>query len=105
MYVKLFVVHFTVIGAYAHLLHLRREPRDIFSFALMLACPIAGIALFLSPFITLLIQIMIGRDDRKTLNHSNGILIGWMGRDEDTDRHKAGVTWLRSSRQSWFGAS
>ena len=31
--VKLFVVQFTVIGAYAHLMHLRREPRGIFSFA------------------------------------------------------------------------
>ena len=45
MYVKLFVVHFTIIGAYAHLLHLLREPRRIFSFVLMLACPIAGVAL------------------------------------------------------------
>ena len=25
LYVKLFVVHFTVLGVYAHLLHLRRE--------------------------------------------------------------------------------
>ena len=93
MYVKLFVVHFTIIGGYAHLLHLRREPRRTFSFVLMLACPIAGVALIVSPLIALLIQTIICHGDRAILNKSIGVLIGQFPRYEDADTHEAGVNW------------
>ena len=93
MYIKLFVVHFTVIGTHAHLMHLRREPRYIFSVLLMLACPIAGVALLILPLIALLIQTIVRHGDRAILNQSIGILIGGMVRDEDTDAHEAGVNW------------
>ena len=93
MYVKLFVVHFTVLGAYAHLMHLRREPRYIFSFLLMIACPIAGVALVVVPFIALVIQTIICRGDRAILNQSFGILVGQVLRDEDTDEHGATIHW------------
>ena len=76
MYVKLFVVHFRVIGAYAHLMHLRREPRSVLSYLLMIACPIAGIALLVLPVIILSIQLLICRGNRKLLKQSAGMLIG-----------------------------
>ena len=93
MYIKLFIVHFTVIGAYAHLMHLRREPRYVFSLLLMLACPIAGVVLLVWPLIALLVQIIICRSDRTFLNQSIGILIGRVVKDEDTDIQEAAIHW------------
>ncbi len=93
MYIKLFVVHFTVIGSYAHLMHLRRERRYIFSLLLILACPIAGMALLVSPLTALLVQMIICRGDRTILNQSIGILIGRAVKDEDTDKQETGLHW------------
>ena len=98
MYVKLFVVHFTVIGAYAHLLHLRRDSRYVFNLLLMFASPIAGAALIMSPLIALLIQMTVCRGDRAIMKQTIGILIGRVARDEDgseaVDVHEPTIDWL-----------
>ena len=91
MYVKLFVVHFTVIGSYAHLMHLRREPRYFGSYLLMIACPIAGVALLVSPVIILSIQLLVCRGDRNLLKQSAGILIGRVMDPERNAIHAATV--------------
>ena len=94
MYVKLFVVHFTVIGAYAHLMHLRREPRFVLSYLLMIACPIAGVALLVSPAIILCIQLLICRGNRELLKQSAGMLIGRVMDTEHNAAHAATVNGL-----------
>ena len=76
MYVKLFVVHFVVIGAFGHLQHLRRERRGPFIYLLMIMCPLAGAALVLVPRIALVAQAIIYRGDREILKNSAAILIG-----------------------------
>ena len=81
MYVKLFVVYFTTIGAYAHLLHIRREPRGIRSYLLMIAAPITGTAFIILPMLGLAIQALWFRGDYETLKLSAGILIGQLPRD------------------------
>ncbi len=91
MYVKLFVVHFTVIGSYAHLMHLRRDPRIIYSYLLMIACPIAGVALLVLPMIILPIQLFICRGNRKLLKQSAGIFIGRVMAPEHNAVHAATV--------------
>lgn len=64
MYVKLFVVHFVVIGAFGHLQHLRRERRGPFIYLLMIICPLAGAALVLVPVVALIAQAIIYRGGR-----------------------------------------
>ena len=80
LYIKYFVVNFTVVGAYAHLMHLRHERREL-SFLLILALPIAGAALVAVPMIALFAQIVICAGDGEMLSQSVGILIGRI-RDE-----------------------
>ena len=76
MYVKFFVVHFIVIGAYSHLRHLRRERYNLHAYILIIACPLAGLSLFVVPLVVLLIQAMLTRCDRAVLLKSMEILIG-----------------------------
>lgn len=76
MYVKLFVVHFAAIGAYGHLMHLRRERRGSFIYLLMILCPVAGAGLVLVPLIALMIQAILHRKDKATLRYSAALLLG-----------------------------
>lgn len=94
MYVKLFVVHFEVIGAFGHLQHLRREQRGPFIYLLIIMCPLVGAALVLVPLIALIAQAIIYRGDREILKISLAILIGKLpspegkiGRDHSVFRH------------------
>lgn len=76
MYVKLFIVHFAAIGAYGHLMHLRRERRGPFTYLLMILCPVAGAGLVLVPFIALMTQAILHRKDKATLRDSSALLLG-----------------------------
>ena len=93
MYVKLFVVHFTVMGAYMHLLHLRRDPRGLACFLLMLVSPIAGSMLILMPLLALIVQVPICRGDPAILKQSVGILIGRLPRGNEEIVDEDCVTW------------
>ena len=76
MYVKLFVVHFTVIGSYAHLRYTRGEPHARWPYVLMIGCPLAGTALVTVPAIALCIQAIICSGDRVALRQSANMLLG-----------------------------
>ena len=82
MYVKLFVVTFTVLGSFAHLMHLRRESRDLFTYVLLFFVPIAGSSLIVIPIIGLLVQVFVCAGDKSMIKSSLGILIGAV-RNED----------------------
>ena len=85
LYVKLFVVYFTIIGAWAHLMHLRREPRGIASFLLILICPVGGVALLVVPLLALTIQIVVCRGNSNDLKQSVGMLLGRLVPEHEAD--------------------
>ena len=77
LYVKLCVVHFTVLTAYAHLMHLRREPRAWLTYPLMLISPLGGVmSLAVLPLAALAIQAIRFRFDGAILAQSVGVLFG-----------------------------
>ena len=76
MCVKMFIVHFAAIGAYGHLMHLRRERRGPFIYLLMILCPVAGAGLVLVPLIALMLQAILHRGDKATLRYSCALLLG-----------------------------
>lgn len=85
MYVKLFVVHFTIIGAFAHLRHLRRESSWPLVYIGIIANPIAGMGLILLLLILLLFQAILCHGDRTALRDSTCILLGSGSQDADSE--------------------
>ncbi|KAG8527126.1 uncharacterized protein KY384_008555 [Bacidia gigantensis] len=83
LYVKFFVVHFIVIGAYSHLRHLRRERYNLHMYALVIACPLAGISLVAVPLLVLLLQAIITRCDWDAMYSSMEILLGQLPSDAE----------------------
>ena len=76
MYVKFFVVNFVAIGAFAHLMHLRRERRQLATYLFMFGLPFTGSALLIGPLIVILVQIVVCRANSKMVGQSLAILIG-----------------------------
>lgn len=76
MFIKLLVVHFIVIGAFAYLRHLRRESSWPLVYIVIIANPIAGMALILIPLILLPYQAILCRGNRTALRDSVCILLG-----------------------------
>ena len=102
MIIKLFVLHFIVMSAFAHLRHLRRESSWPLVYIVIIANPIAGMALILTPLILLPFQAILCRGDRTALRDSACILLG--SRSEDTnskDSNTPGgssLTWPKLSK-------
>lgn len=76
MYVKFFVVNFVAIGAFAQLMHLRRERRQLATYLLMFGLPFTGSALVIGPLIVMIVQIAVCRGNFKMVGQSLAILIG-----------------------------
>ena len=96
MYTKLFVIHFTVIVAYGHLMHLRREPRDLFSYLLIIGYPIGGALSLLSPLVVLSVQAVVGvfhGDCAYLMTQSVCILIGEIPENEDDGEFDTSYEW------------
>ena len=84
MYVKLVVVHITVIGAYAHLLHLRRERRTILHYIFVLACPLSvGLFCVVPPLVAIPVQAFRYQNEPEKLRNLVGLLIGSLPRNDD----------------------
>lgn len=83
MYVKLAVVHIIVVGAYAHLLHLRRERRSIFHYIFAIACPLSvGLFYIVPPLLAIPLLTFRYWDDPERTRKIVGILIGSLPRDD-----------------------
>lgn len=103
MYVKLFVVLFTVIGAFAHLRHLRREPsRWPLVYIVIIANPIAGMGLILLPLILLPFQAILCRGDRTALRDSACVLLGSRSEapslEDSNTQEGPSLTWPKLSK-------
>ena len=102
MIIKLFVLHFIVMGAFAHLRHLRRESSWPLVYIVIIANPIAGMALILLPMILLPFQGILCRGDRTALRDSVCILLG--SRSEDANSKDSNtpegssLTWPKLSK-------
>ena len=85
LYVKLFVVNFTVLAAYIHLLHLRRDSLPIVKTVLAFCCPLGSTAFIVISILALLIQVVIYRDWDEAIITSAAILYGNIKSDVEND--------------------
>ena len=83
MYVKLAVVHIIVVGAYAHLLHLRRERRSILHYIFAIACPLSvGLFYIVPPLLAIPLLTFRYQSDPERMRKITGLLIGSLPRDD-----------------------
>ena len=83
LYVKLFVVNFTVLAAYIHLLRLRRDKFPLFYVFLAILTPIGSTALLLLPCCVLLFQLVFGYRLRY-IKRSANLLFGTLQHSNET---------------------
>ena len=102
MIIKLFVLHFTVMCAFAHLRRLRRESSWPLVYIVIIANPITGMALILLPLILLPFQAILCRGNRTALRDSACILLGSRSEDgnsKDSKTHEGpSLTWPKLSK-------
>ena len=61
LYVKIFVVHFTTITAYAHLQHFRNERRSLLRYVFVVLCPFPVALGLIIPVLVALIETIVRR--------------------------------------------
>ena len=93
LYTKLFIVHFTVIASYAHLAHLRNEPRGLLSYLCVLVCPLAGATVIAVQLLSLAVQCIICRDHHQAIVQSIAIVIGRLPRNIAEASSREAIQW------------
>ena len=93
MYVKLVVVHITVLVAYAHLRHLRRESRSPLHYLFVIACPLAFGVILISPMFAILIQAYVYRHQPRKLKESIAFLLGRLPKGDTTTDTEEIISW------------
>ena len=93
LYVKLVVVHVTVIAGYAHLLHVRREKKSLFRYFFAVVCPLAAGFSLVAPVLVLAVQLFVYWRRPALFEESVAILLGERFDDEETSQSRSTVTW------------
>ena len=107
MMVKLVVIHISVFASYSHLLHLRREKRNLLHFLFLVGYPVFGVGLVIWPLLGLALQVILSPRDKEKLLGTIGVLIGRLSSADDDEEQQSQlrpVAWPPKFTWNWLRA-